>query len=111
MPNSSHKSSTAFPLASLSKVTWYNVDFQDPYVWEPNKVKGRSWFAKESISHVLFPHAQVDKSLTNSYWFVLIFGLGKSLVLPTTQRAWRQKLGADLTLCDNSPDCLKNKAE
>lgn len=32
MANSSHKSSTAFPLASLSKVTWYNVDFQDPYV-------------------------------------------------------------------------------
>ena len=111
MAKSSHKSSTSFPLASLCKVTWYNVDFQDPYARGANKVKGRSWFAKESISHVLFPHARIDKSLRNSYWSALIFRLGKSLASPTMQRAWRQKLRADLTLCDNSLDCFKNKAE
>ena len=59
----------------------------------------QSRFAYESVSPALFPHARVVKTLQNSSLFSLFFpplfffflGSGKSLVLPTIQRAWRRK--------------------
>ena len=41
----------------------------------------------ESKSPALFPLVRVVSSLGNSYWLVLIFRSGKSLVLLTMQRA------------------------
>ena len=46
-----------------------------------------SAFVTESVSPALNPHARVVSCLRNSYSLLFIFRSGKSLVLPTMQRA------------------------
>ena len=61
-----------------------------------------SWSSTEFLSQALLSHAWVVNSLGNSYWIWFIFRLWKTFVLPIMQWAWRQRLKADWTLCDNS---------
>ena len=54
-----------------------------------------SWFAKRRISPALSSHARLIKLLLNSWWLVLVFRPGKSIVLPTMHCKWGCKLNVD----------------
>ena len=74
------------------------------------KVDSSSWFAEESLTPALFPHAWGIKRLKNSCLFAFIFRFGKPLALLTMQRAWHWKLKTDWTLHDKSLVSFKFKA-